>query len=101
MKTLWGRCSLLIDSHQVYEACKRAHRCSYFIVTTYDHWVFGNMSQDSTTASVSSVFDFSERSGVYHRPSLLQLVTYWELLSIGEAHQDAPSVRNSHSVNST
>ena len=98
---LWGIVSetlrwqrpLLTDSHQVYEACKNA-RCSYFIVSTYNHWVFGNMNKNYTTASVSSVFDFSERSGMYQRPNLLQLITYWELSSIGAANWDIPLVRS-------
>jgi len=81
------RCSQLTESCQVYEACKRAY-CSYFILTTYDYWVFGNMGENYTTASVSSVFDFSERTGVYQRPNLLQLITYWELLSTGAASWD-------------
>lgn len=85
---------MLTEPCQVYEACKRAC-CSYFIVTTYDYWVFGNMSENYTVASVSSVLDFSERSGVYQRPNILQLVTYWELLSIGAANWDIPLVRSS------
>jgi len=95
-----GRCSLLTDSRQVYEACKRAH-CSYFMVTTYDYWVFGNMSKNYTVASASSVLDFSERSGVYRRPNILQLVTYWELLSIGAVNWDIPLVRYFHSTTLT
>lgn len=85
---------LITDPYQVYEACKRAH-CSCFIVTTYDYWVFGNLSENYTTASVSSVFDFSEGSGVYQRPNLIQLITYWELVSIGTANWDIPLVRDS------
>lgn len=65
----------LVDSDQVYEACKEA-RCSYSTVATYDYWVFSNMSENYTIASVSSVFDFSERSAIYQRPNLLRLLTY-------------------------
>lgn len=66
--------------------------CSYFVVTTYDYWVFGNMSERFTIASTSPVFDFSEGSGMYQRPNLLQLLTYWELASIGATNWDIPLV---------
>ena len=82
---------VLADSNQVYDACEAA-RCSYFVVTTYDYWVFGNISKKHTIASVSSVLDFSERSGMYQRPSLLQFLTYWEMASIGAVDWDIPLV---------
>ena len=81
----------LTDSNQVYDACKEA-RCSYFIVTTYDYWVFGNISKNYTTASVSSVFDFSESSSLDQKPNLLQLLTYWKLASTDAASWDIPLV---------
>ena len=46
------------------------------------------MSENYTTASVSLMFDFSERSPIYQRPNLLQLLTYRELVSIGAASWD-------------
>ena len=94
----WSTFSLT-NSNQVYDACKEA-RCSYFVVTTYDYWIFGNMSKNRTTASVSSVFDFSEKGGMYQQPNILQLLTYWELASIGAVNWDIPLVWNYDPVNS-
>jgi len=66
----------------VHDVCKNA-KCRYFIVTTYDHWVFGNISERRTTAAVSPVYDFSAHTEGLRMPNLLQLVTYWGLLSLG------------------
>lgn len=80
----------LTGCNQVYDACKEAN-CSYFVVTNYDYWVFGNTSRDYASASVSPVFDFSERSSMCQLPNLLQLLTYWELASIGAVTWDVPT----------
>ncbi|KAF9788043.1 hypothetical protein BJ322DRAFT_601391 [Thelephora terrestris] len=75
-----------------YEACKEAN-CSHFIVTNYDYWVFGNMSKGYTTASVSTVF---ERGRAHQRPTLLQLLIYWELASIDFVDWDVPTEADEH-----
>jgi hypothetical protein len=61
---------------QAYEACK-ASQCWNFVLTNYDYWVFGSMSNEYTTACVTQVF--GRNSSVCQLPNILQLLTYWDL----------------------
>ncbi|KAG8914549.1 hypothetical protein FRC01_004011 [Tulasnella sp. 417] len=56
---------------QLYDYCHgQGHH--YFILTTYDHWVFGVFSLNFTSAQVSDVIPYS-----HTEPTVLECITYW------------------------
>ncbi|KAG8950125.1 hypothetical protein FRC04_007980 [Tulasnella sp. 424] len=56
---------------QIYDYCYgQGHH--YFILTTYEHWVFGVFSLNYTSARVSDIIPYSSLE-----PSVLECITYW------------------------
>ncbi|KAF8628442.1 hypothetical protein AX15_003958 [Amanita polypyramis BW_CC] len=44
----------------------------WFILTSYNHWVFGAFSRGWTTAFVSRIYDYE-----YFSPTIVECLTYW------------------------
>ncbi|KAG8943414.1 hypothetical protein FRC04_002879 [Tulasnella sp. 424] len=56
---------------QVYDYC-REQKHQFFIITTYEYWMFGVFSQDYTLAAVTEPLPYDHKG-----PTILQCITYW------------------------
>ncbi|KAG8918179.1 hypothetical protein FRC01_002019 [Tulasnella sp. 417] len=56
---------------QVYDYC-REQKHHFFIITTYEHWMFGVFSQDYTLATVTEPLPYNHQG-----PTILQCIIYW------------------------
>ncbi|EGN97568.1 hypothetical protein SERLA73DRAFT_161551 [Serpula lacrymans var. lacrymans S7.3] len=76
---LWAR---------IWDICT-SKRSPYFILTSYQKWIFGSFSRGWTAAFVSPVYDSSS-----HNPTIIQALVYWLAsaadLPEGFIHPDCP-----------
>ncbi|KAG8918926.1 hypothetical protein FRC01_001578 [Tulasnella sp. 417] len=56
---------------QIYDYCHGQGR-HYFVLTTYEYWVFGVFSLNFTSAQVSDIIPYS-----HTEPTVLECITYW------------------------
>ncbi|KAH7907172.1 hypothetical protein BJ138DRAFT_1014940 [Hygrophoropsis aurantiaca] len=67
-------------------------KCRYFAVTTYEHWVFGNISELGHRAQVTDIIEAPVYSAeeqvpkdLLPRPNLAEMLTFWMGASLGGA----------------
>ncbi|KAG8918178.1 hypothetical protein FRC01_002018 [Tulasnella sp. 417] len=56
---------------QVYDYC-REQKHHFFIITTYEYWMFGVFLQDYTVAAVTKPVPYDHKG-----PTIIQCITYW------------------------
>ncbi|KAG8918705.1 hypothetical protein FRC01_001697 [Tulasnella sp. 417] len=56
---------------QVYDYCQE-QKHHFFIITTYEHWMFGVFLQDYTCAAVTEPLPYDHKG-----PTIVQCITYW------------------------
>ncbi|KIJ69437.1 hypothetical protein HYDPIDRAFT_106055 [Hydnomerulius pinastri MD-312] len=62
---------------KIWDACVSTN-CPWFIVSTYNHWVFGVFSAGWTASFVSPVFTHHA-----YAPTILELVFFWTISAMG------------------
>ncbi|KIM85232.1 hypothetical protein PILCRDRAFT_817232 [Piloderma croceum F 1598] len=65
---LWGK---------IWDLCVRQN-CPWFVVSTYDRWIFGAFSQGWTAAFVTPIFEWN-----FQCPTVLAALTYWTASAMG------------------
>lgn len=71
----WKACERLWA--KIWDTCTR-RKCHWFVVTSYNSWVFGAFSPGRTRGFISEPKSFVERD-----PNVLETLTYWVASSMG------------------
>ncbi|KAF9464673.1 hypothetical protein BDZ94DRAFT_1255649 [Collybia nuda] len=71
---------------KMWDTCVQ-HRTHWFVLTSYDNWVFGTFSTGFTTAFVTNVYSYDS-----YNPTIIEFLTFWTLSATGIVGCTIPKV---------